>query len=142
MENDLQDSQVAPARAIRVLSPGSAPLWAALSGIDTKSEGHVLENSHVLEQRIVLKHKADLALTNMAIRSIDTIQYDLARIGSLEPGNDPQQGRFTAAGWTQKCNQLSRRKLKTDIIERLEFAEILTNVFDLDTHNQSSFSSA
>ncbi|MNT13424.1 hypothetical protein D3C72_1483940 [compost metagenome] len=103
--------------------------------LDAQAEGHVLEHAHMLEQRVVLEHKAHLALAHMLVRGIAPGQHDLARIGALQAGDDAQQRGLAAAGRPQQRGQLAFVEIERDVVQRDKVAKALLYVLDLDAHD-------
>jgi hypothetical protein len=103
-----------------------------------QAEGDVLEHAHVLEQRIVLKHEANLTLTHMTCGCILAIEQHLSEIRLFQTRNDAQQRCLAAAGRSQQRSQLARGEIQRHIIQCNEIAEFLANVFDFDTHDSRS----
>src|SRR5690606_38943992 len=52
-----------------------------------ESEGAVIQDSHVPEERIVLEHEADIALLNALLRRILVAEIDLAGCRALKPSD-------------------------------------------------------
>ena len=59
-----------------------------LAGLDAQAKGHVLKHRHVTEQRVMLEHKAHIAVTHMHIGRIFTTEVDAAHIGRLQARDD------------------------------------------------------
>ncbi len=55
---------------------------------DAEAEGHVLEHCHVTEQRVMLKHEADVAVAGRAMRHVFVVIEHAAAIGAFQAGND------------------------------------------------------
>src|SRR5688572_12302353 len=104
------------------------------SRTDAQAERDVLEDRHVTEKRVVLKHEADAALTNLPAGRILAVEEHAAAIGRLEPRHDAQQRRLAAARRPEQRDELARAHLEAHVVERREAAEGLRDVADINTH--------
>ena len=59
----------------------------------------------MLEGRVVLEDEADVAALGSEPGRVLTREPDLARVGSLETGDDPQQGRLPGAARAEQCGE-------------------------------------
>ena len=85
----------------------------------------------------MLEHEADLALAHVAVGGVLSIEQDAALVGVFEAGDDPEQRGLAAAGRAQQRDQLARREVQRDAVERDEAAEGLADVLDFDAHGTS-----
>src|SRR5208282_1891456 len=97
-----------------------------------------LEYSQVPEQRVMLEHKPDAPFASYLIRDVLAIEFDRAGIGELQPGDNAQQRRLSAAGGTEQGHQLTVRYVQSDILERRKASEPLRDVEGADAHGFSS----
>src|SRR5437899_8196314 len=111
---------------------------ASAARAHAQPERDVFEDCHVAEQRIVLEHEPDLAITRVRVRRIIAVEGDRSRVRCLEPGNHPQQRRLAGAGWAEQCQQLAGGDCQIDIVDRDKFTETLGNAGELDAHANSS----
>ena len=110
------------------------------SAFDTQPEGDILEHGEVAEQRVVLEHEADLALTHVRVRGVLAIDDDLARIRKVEPGDDAQERRLSAPRRAEQRHELAGGDVDAHPVERDEAAEGLADVLNFDGHAASSIS--
>src|SRR5262249_52812446 len=96
------------------------------------------EHGHVAEQRVVLKHKTDLALPHVLFGSVFAVNYDVALIGKVEPCDDAQKRRLSAPRRSEQSHELTRGDADAHPVERHEAAEAPADVLDLDAHRISS----
>jgi hypothetical protein len=61
-------------------------------------ERDVLEHVHVAEQRVVLEHEPDAALARGPVRDVLVAEPHAARLGELEPRDDPEQRGLARSG--------------------------------------------
>ena len=108
-------------------------------GTHTETECHIVEDRHVSEQRIVLKHETDMTFAHMQLGGLFAKERNTARIGAFQPGNDAQQGGLATAGRAQQCNQFATGELQRDIVEGSEIAEFLVQTFNLNAHRTPPF---
>src|SRR6266446_1744774 len=97
-------------------------------------EGHVLEDGHVAEERVVLEDESHPAVAHVTGGGILSLEEDLAHVGTLEPGDDPQEARLARAGRPQERHQLAAGHRQADVVHRDEVAELLRDVSDLNAH--------
>ena len=57
---------------------------AAAGGADVETEGDVLGDGHVFEERVVLEHKAGAALAGRQRQPVETGKRDVAEVSLLE----------------------------------------------------------
>ena len=86
------------------------------------------------KQGIVLEHEADVALAHMEIRGILATDDDVARVGLLQPGDDPQQGGLAATGGAEQRHQLTVMKVEVDVCQRRVLIEMLVELLNLNAH--------
>ena len=92
---------------------------------DLQAEGDVLRHGHVLEDRVVLEHEADVALLRRQLGGLDALDADRALVGGVEAGDDPQQRGLAAARRAEQRRQLAGRQGHDDVVEGDEVAEPL-----------------
>ena len=88
----------------------------------------------MLESRVVLEDEADVATLRGEPGRVLAREQDLARVGPLEAGDDPQQSRLAGAAGPEHRRERALRDLERDIIDGEERAEALRDVADLDRH--------
>src|ERR1700722_13580787 len=91
-------------------------------------------HGHVAEQRVVLEHEPDLTIANGPQSAIAAIEQNPPLIGSLESGDDAQQGRLAAPRGTEQCNQLAGRHVQIDVLHCGECAELFAYAAQGDAH--------
>ena len=101
-------------------------------------EGDVLPHRHVLEGGVVLEDEADVSLLRRERGRVLSREQDLALIGGLEPGDDPEQRRLARAARAEERGQRARLDVERDVVERDEVAEALRDVADQNGHQAVS----
>ena len=96
-----------------------------------QTEGHVVEDVHVREEGIVLKDRVDVPLIRRQIRHVPALQLHGSFRRRLEPGDDAQGGRLSAAGRPQEGQKLSLIDRQVGRLENLYAVKILCDVFKL-----------
>ena len=99
---------------------------------DLQPERDVLAHGHVLERGVVLEHEADPAPLRRDVGRVGAVDLDLAAVGLLEPGDDPQQRRLARAARPEQRGQRAVGDLERDALERDEVAERLGDVANRD----------
>jgi hypothetical protein len=84
----------------------------------TRRPKAVLEHGHVLEQRVVLEHEADVALAHVLGRGILPRQHHLSRVGAFQARDDSQQRGLAAARRPQQRRQFAFGEVQRDVVER------------------------
>ncbi len=107
----------------------SGPDGRSLPALDLKPESDVLEHIHVLEQRVVLEHEADVAVLDGDI--IDPLAFDqhVARGGHFQPGDHAQHSRLAAAARAEQGHQLAFLDGEGDVVDGGYLAELFGDVF-------------
>ncbi len=120
----------------QLLDPGAdRRLGRSLAAwLDPKAKRHVLEHRHVAKQGVVLEHEADVALAHVQIRGILAADDDVAAVGLLQPGDDPQQSGLAAAGGAEQRHQLTVVKIEVDVGQRRVLVEMLVESLYLNAH--------
>ena len=120
----------------QLLDPGSDAGFIRPIGtrLDPQAEGHVLEHRHVPEQGIVLEHETDVALAHVEIRGILAADDDVAAVGLLQPGDDPQQCGLAAAGGAEQRHQFTVVKIEVDVGQGRVLIEMLVESLNLNAH--------
>ena len=75
--------------------------------LNLQSKGNVLEHSHVLEQRVILKNKTDVPLLDFDIVDPLPAHEDVAVGGHFQSSNQAQHSRFAAAARPKQRQQLA-----------------------------------
>ena len=107
---------------------------AQMLGLDLQAKGHVVKHRHVPEQRVMLKHKAHLALAHMHVGGVFTAEQNTALPWAFQPRNDAQQRGFAAAGGAEQSHQLTRGNVQVDISQGMKVAKLLADVSNFNTH--------
>src|SRR5262249_42567311 len=87
---------------------------------------------HVREQRVVLKHDADLAPIRRDIRDPLAVDGDLAAVRHQKAGDEVEQRGLAAAGRPEQRYQLAATDQQRDVIERGNLAETFGYPVELD----------
>ena len=82
-----------------------------------ESVGDVLADAQMRKQRIVLEDDADPAPVGGQMIDGLAVEQDLAGGLPDEAADDAQQGRFAAAGWAEKCNELAGAQAQRDMFD-------------------------
>ncbi len=105
--------------------------------LDTQAEGHVLEDRHVVEQRVVLEDEADLALAHVRAGRVFAVEQHLPGVGHFEPGHDAQQRRLARTRRPEQRHQFARGNGEVQVVADDGLAERLLQVADFDAHRCS-----
>jgi hypothetical protein len=84
-----------------------APDLALVDPLAAQAEGHVLEDVHVGEQRVLLEDHVDVAPEGGDPDHVAAVEQDLAGGRFLEAGDHPQGGRLAAARGAQHGEELA-----------------------------------
>src|SRR6185503_8556510 len=98
------------------------------------AEGDVLEYIHVLEQRVILKDKADVALLDGEVVDALAANVDVAVGRHFQAGNHAEHGRFAAAAGSEQRQQLALLDRVADVVHGDHAAESLADIFQFDAH--------
>ena len=77
------------------------------------------------EERVVLEDGVDVAVERRALRDVLAEELDRSVGGLLEARDEPQHGGLARAGRTQHREELARRDLEIDVVDRRDRAEFL-----------------
>lgn len=106
---------------------------ADASGRDTadlQPEGDVLFAGHLLEQRLVLEHDAELPFLRRNSTCWTAFQVDLTGVGLIEPREDAEEGCLAASRWTKHDEDLPARDFEAHLMEDFLIAERLGESVD------------
>ena len=88
----------------------------------------LLEDVHVLEQRVVLEHEPDVAALNGDVVDAVAANEDVAAGGRLQAGDHAQDGRFAPAAGAEQGHQLALFDGEGDAPDGGNIAESLGDV--------------
>ena len=80
-------------------------------------EGHVVADGEVAEGGVVLEAEADAPVAHRHVGHVLAVDLDRARVGRLEPGDDPQQGGLAAAARAEQRGERAGGDLEADVVE-------------------------
>ena len=87
-----------------------------------EAEGDIVADGEVREQREVLEHQPDAAPLGrhetVRPRHLLAVDQHAARGRALDAGGDPEQGRLAAARRSEQAEDLRRRDVEADAVER------------------------
>ncbi len=110
---------------------GDLGLLRPLGGrADPQAEGDVVGHGHVAEQGVVLEHHAHPPLARGQGQEVLAVQADRAFVGSLEPGDRPQQGGLARARGAQQGQEFAGLGAQGDALQGREAAEALADPLD------------
>ena len=96
-------------------------------GLAADAEGDVLADAQVREQRVALRHEADVPVLGLhpVPRAGDgpLVDADRPGVGALEPGDEPQQRRLARAAGAQQREQLAALHVEGDVVDRAQSPE-------------------
>ena len=95
-------------------------------------EGDVLADVHVREQRVILEHDADVALVRRHEGDVAVAEMDRAGRGLDEAAEDAEQRGLSGPRRPEQRDELTRRDLERDVIERADRVVILARGPDVD----------
>ena len=99
-------------------------------------EGDVLEDRHVVEERIVLENEAHATRLRIGMGGVLAMEQHATAVGHFQSGDDAQQRRLARSGRPQQRHQRTRRDLQGDVVADHGLAEALVQVLDEDAHDQ------
>ena len=80
----------------------------------------------------MLKHRVDVALERRERRDRRARHQDLARGRRLEAGDHPERRGLARAGGAEQRQELARRDVQRQVVDRCEVAEPLREVVQLE----------
>ena len=95
-------------------------------------KAHVLRNAHMREQRVGLKHHADVALVRRDSGDGGAIEQDLAGIGGEKAGDQIEHRGLARAARPEQRHECSGGDCERDVVDRLGRAERLAQRAQLD----------
>src|SRR4029077_9194165 len=98
------------------------------------AKGDVFERCHVIEQRIMLEHEAELALLEAERAHIAAVGLDHAPIRKFKPCNNAQQRGLPGAGGTEKTEELLLPDLEINSVEHERVLESFGEVLYFNAH--------
>ena len=93
------------------------PRRSALTRAHLQAERDVVEDGHVPEQRVMLKHDPDLALFDGQGLHIPVVEQDSSLVGELKPGQDAEQGGLAGPGRSEKTQKLAPADFQIHVVE-------------------------
>ena len=86
------------------------------------------------EQAVGLEHHAHVAPAGRHVGDVAAIEQDAAGIQPLQPGERAQRRGLAAARGAEQRDQLARRQIERQAVERADLAEAATQLDELDAH--------
>ena len=114
--------------SLHALARGAARQRAA----HAQRKAHVLRNAHMREQRVGLKHHADVALVRRDSGDGGAIEQDLAGIGGEKAGDQIEHRGLARAARPEQRHECSGGDCERDVVDRLGRAERLAQRAQLD----------
>src|SRR5206468_5906 len=102
-----------------------------------QAEGHVLEDGHVPEERVVLEDEPHPPHAHVALGLVLALEEDDARVGRLQARDDAEEAGLAGARRPEQGHQLARGDGHADGVDRGEASELLGDVPDFDAHAAS-----
>ena len=100
--------------------------------LDFESEGNVVADREVREERVVLEHHVERTFRGSHGGDVIVADQDATRRGLLKPGDKAQCRGLSAAAWSEQREELPGTNLDVDIVDSGDRAETLGDVFDVD----------
>src|SRR5690606_567642 len=107
------------------------PLAARTHG---QAVGDVLVHRHMLEQRVVLEHKANAPVADVQVGGVLAMEADTSAVRLFQPGKDAQQRGLTRAGGAEQRGQLAVVEGEADVVDSDKITETLVYLIDFNTH--------
>jgi len=89
--------------------------------------GHVVQDAHVREQRIVLEDGGQVALERRHRRHVNAAELDPPRVGLLEAAHQTKDGGLPRAGRSQHREELTRCDVEVYTVDRGDSVETLSD---------------
>jgi hypothetical protein len=86
----------------------------------------------VLERRVVLEDEPHVASAGGVVGGVHAVDLDLAGVGRLQAGDDPQQRGLAAAARAEQRGEATGGDLHRDVVERDELPEAFGDVANRD----------
>ncbi len=109
----------------------------ALAGLHhAEAKGNVLEHAHVVEERVVLKNEAGVALVGAELGDIRAVEEHAAGavVGKFEAGDRAQERRLSRAAGPEQRDEFAGLDLQAHVVERGIARIFLGDVADFDAH--------
>ncbi|KAF0120033.1 MAG: phenol hydroxylase [Methylocystaceae bacterium] len=115
------------------------PRGTRASGANSQTVADIVGDGHMFEERIVLKHHADMAVLHGEIGRVLAVEEDPATIGRIEARDHPQQRRLAGARGSKQRDEFARLNVKANVAQGRKGAEILLD--SLDANGSSALTS-
>jgi len=98
----------------------------ACHAAQTQRQKHVVGRTCPRQQRGVLEYEANFAQRRLATG----IPYQTTRVRLVQPGDQSQQRRLAAAGWTEQAHEVAIRNGQRNVAQRLDCTEAPPDLLD------------
>jgi hypothetical protein len=88
-------------------------------------ERNVVGNGEVREEGVALEDRVDVALVRRRLRHVGPVEHDPPARRPLEARDHPQRRGLAAAGRADQREELARRHMHVDPVDRDRIAELL-----------------
>ena len=100
--------------------------------LPAQSEGDVLEDRQVREERVRLEHRVHVALVRRQSAHVAAAELDAAGGRVLEAADHPEGGRLAAAGRTEHGEEAAAPDVERDLVDGGDVLESLRQVDEAD----------
>jgi len=106
------------------------PYFFSLAMSDLETVADISLDIHLREQRVRLKDHSHPTLPGREFSNVFAMKYDLAGVGLLQAGNDPENRRLTASGGTEQDESFTFGNMEIDVLEYTRLTETLADSDD------------
>jgi len=108
-----------------------------------QAEGHIVPDRQMRENRIVLKHHADVPFRRINVVHLFVIEVDAPALDAVEAGDHPQQCCLPASRWTKEGEELTLLDIQRQVRDHGGVTISLDDFinFDVYTHIPSPLNS-
>ena len=92
--------------------------------------GHIFKGAQIRKKGVGLKHDAKIARCRWQTGGIAISEKNFSLGGLVKAGNQTQEGRFAATGWTKQADEFACLDVQVYVIEGNGFVIDLGHVFN------------
>ena len=108
-----------------------------------QAEADIVADRHVRIERVALEHHREAALRRRLVDDVDAVDQDGAAGRVLEPGDQAEQRRLSAAGRADEDDERAVLHDEVDALDDLHVAEGLLDALEFDlAHDPSPYFTA
>jgi NDP-sugar pyrophosphorylase family protein len=95
-------------------------------------------NQYREAQYAALDGRVKMQVPGVKVGDVGAVLFDRARVGVLEPGDNPQERRLARPRWPEQGQERAVGNVERHVVERRKGSEVLGDVANMNAHGQAA----